>query len=49
MVRREMARGDDWQALVPEEIAEYITAEHLDERFRREFGLQALAIETIVK
>ncbi|MBN1976814.1 MAG: adenylyltransferase/cytidyltransferase family protein [Anaerolineae bacterium] len=49
MVRREMAQGDGWQALVPEEIADYITAKHLDERFRREFGLQALAMDTILK
>jgi nicotinamide-nucleotide adenylyltransferase len=49
MVRKEMARGDDWRALVPEEISDYITAGHLDERFRREFGLQTLAMDTIVK
>lgn len=48
MVRRAMARGDDWQALVPPEIANYITARHLDERFRREFGLQTLALDVIV-
>jgi nicotinamide-nucleotide adenylyltransferase len=49
MVRREMAQGDSWRALVPEEIADYIMAKRLDERFRREFGLQALAMDTIVK
>jgi nicotinamide-nucleotide adenylyltransferase len=49
MVRREMAQGDSWRALVPEEIVNYITANHLDERFRREFGLQTLAMDTIVK
>ena len=49
MVRKEMAQGDGWQALVLEEIAAYITANHLDERFRREFGLQTLAMDTIVK
>lgn len=49
MVRKEMARGDDWRALVPEEIVDYITAGHLDERFRHEFGLQTLAMDTIVK
>jgi nicotinamide-nucleotide adenylyltransferase len=48
LVRREMARGDGWQSLVPEAIAAYIRAGHLDERFRREFGLQTLAIETVV-
>jgi nicotinamide-nucleotide adenylyltransferase len=49
MVRKKMARGDEWRALVPEEIADYITVKHLDERFRREFGLQTLAMDTIVK
>jgi nicotinamide-nucleotide adenylyltransferase len=48
MVRREMARGDGWRALVPDRVAAYITARQLDERFRREFGLQTLAIETII-
>lgn len=45
MVRRAMARGVGWQALVPEEIAEYLTAKQLDERFRREFGLLTLAMD----
>ncbi len=49
MVRRAMARGDNWQALVPPEIAAYLSARQLDERFRREFGLQTLALETWVK
>ncbi|MBN1890805.1 MAG: hypothetical protein JW850_22610 [Thermoflexales bacterium] len=47
MVRREMARGDAWQSLVPPAVAEYITANKLDERFRREFGLQTLALDTL--
>lgn len=45
MVRRAMARGDDWQGLVPPEVAAYIKAQGLDERFRREFGLQTLALD----
>jgi len=49
LVRREMARGGRWQELVPEEVADYIAARHLDERFRQDFGLQTLALETIVK
>lgn len=49
MVRREMARGGNWRDLVPEEIADYITMNHLDERFRREFGLQTLALDTIIQ
>jgi nicotinamide-nucleotide adenylyltransferase len=47
MVRREMARGGGWQDMVPKEVASYIAAGRLDERFRREFGLQTLALDTI--
>jgi nicotinamide-nucleotide adenylyltransferase len=47
LVRREMARGDGWRELVPPEVADYITGRGLDERFRREFGLGTLALETI--
>jgi nicotinamide-nucleotide adenylyltransferase len=43
MVRQSIARGEDWQTLVPPEIAEYISIRKLDERIRREFGLQILA------
>ncbi|MBI1879004.1 MAG: hypothetical protein HYR94_12435 [Chloroflexi bacterium] len=48
MVRRAMARGDGWQNLVPPEIADYLTARQLDERFRREFGLQTLALDAML-
>jgi nicotinamide-nucleotide adenylyltransferase len=48
LVRREMARGDGWQELVPAEVAAYITAGGLDERFRREFGLETLARDTLL-
>ena len=47
MVRRQMARGDDWHDLVPKEVADHITARQLDERFRREFGLQTLALDAV--
>lgn len=47
MVRREMARGDGWLRMVPPAIGEYIRSRGLDERFRREFGLQTLAMETL--
>jgi nicotinamide-nucleotide adenylyltransferase len=47
LVRREMARGDGWQDLVPPEVAVYLTDRQLDERFRREFGLQTLALDAI--
>ncbi|MCJ7658319.1 MAG: hypothetical protein MUO67_04125 [Anaerolineales bacterium] len=49
MVRREMAHGDGWRQLVPDAVADYIAANQLDERFRREFGLQTLALDTIVE
>lgn len=49
MVRREMAQGGDWRSLVPDEIADYIAANQLDERFRREFGLQTLALDSVVQ
>jgi nicotinamide-nucleotide adenylyltransferase len=45
MVRQEMARGDGWQDLVPTDVADYITTRRLDVRFRREFGLQTLALD----
>jgi nicotinamide-nucleotide adenylyltransferase len=47
LVRKAMAQGDGWRALVPLEVAEYIQAKGLDRRFRHEFGLQTLALETI--
>ena len=46
-VRRAMARGEDWQHLVPHAVADYIRTNGLDKRFRREFGLQTLASETL--
>ena len=49
MVRWEMARGEGWRQLVPVEVADYIAVHQLDERFRREFGLQTLALDTIVE
>ena len=49
MVRKEMARGNGWRELVPDEVADYIVTRQLDDRFRREFGLEALAMDTVVK
>jgi nicotinamide-nucleotide adenylyltransferase len=49
MVRKAMARGDGWRELVPDEVADYIVDRQLDDRFRREFGLEALAMDTVVK
>ncbi|MFA6089434.1 MAG: hypothetical protein WC755_06225 [Candidatus Woesearchaeota archaeon] len=42
-VRVEMARNHNWQALVPEKVADYIMKNKLDDRFRKEFGLEVLA------
>jgi len=49
LVRYEMARGDGWTDLVPTEVAAYIRSRQLDARFRREFGLQTLALTTIME
>ncbi len=45
MVRRAMARGEDWERLVPPAVARYLTERGLVERFRREFGLATLALD----
>lgn len=49
LVRLEMARGGAWRDLVPPAVADYITAHGLDDRFRREFGLETLAMDTLVE
>jgi len=49
MVRDAMARGEDWLKMVPEEVGAYIVENRLDERFRREFGLQTLALSAIIQ
>lgn len=43
-VRRRLALGRDWQALVPPAVAEYLLGHGLVERFQREFGLATLAL-----
>ena len=43
-VRIEMAKGDAWKPLVPGEVAMYLENDGLVERFRREFGLETLAM-----
>jgi nicotinamide-nucleotide adenylyltransferase len=48
-VRRAMARGEAWEQLVPSVVAEYIKSNHLNVRFREEFGLQTLAMITVVE
>ena len=48
MVRAAMARGERWQAWVPDRVAEYIQSNGLDVRFRKEFGLETLAMATVI-
>lgn len=44
-VRGLMAKGDGWQDWVPPRVAQFIEENKLDERFRREFGLETLAMQ----
>lgn len=44
-VRRAMAKGEAWRAMVPPGVAEYILGHGIDARFRREFGLETLAAD----
>jgi nicotinamide-nucleotide adenylyltransferase len=44
-VRRAMAQGEGWKEMVPPDVADFIEAEGLDRRFRREFGLATLALD----
>jgi nicotinamide-nucleotide adenylyltransferase len=48
LVRGEMARGSGWRELVPKEVADYIATDRIDERFRREFGLETLALDAMI-
>jgi nicotinamide-nucleotide adenylyltransferase len=48
MLRRRLAAGESWEELVPPEIGDYLTKNHLDRRFRAEFGLQTLALDAII-
>ncbi|MBC8335752.1 MAG: adenylyltransferase/cytidyltransferase family protein [Anaerolineales bacterium] len=48
IVRRKMAQGNGWEELLPAEISKYLIENQLDQRFRREFGLSNLALDTIV-
>jgi nicotinamide-nucleotide adenylyltransferase len=45
-VRKAMARGEGWRELVPEAVADLIDERGLANRFRREFGLATLALDT---
>jgi nicotinamide-nucleotide adenylyltransferase len=45
-VRKAMARGEGWRELVPPTVAALIDEQRLAHRFRREFGLATLALDT---
>lgn len=45
MVRRRMARGEEWTELVPPVVARYLDERRLVDRFREEFGLATLALD----
>jgi len=44
MVRAAMARGEGWRALVPGSVERYLDESGLVARFRRDFGLETLAL-----
>ena len=45
MARVEIAKGtDEWKHYVPKEVADYLENSGLVERFRKEFGLETLAL-----
>ncbi len=48
MVRKAMAKGENWKNMVPEEIRLFIQNNHLDERFRLDFGLETLTLDTVI-
>lgn len=44
MVRTAMAQGSLWKPMVPAAVADYLERNGLVERFRKEFGLETLAV-----
>ncbi len=48
MVRQAMARGEDWTSMLPPSVAAYLNENNLVVRFRQEYGLETLALETII-
>jgi nicotinamide-nucleotide adenylyltransferase len=46
MVRRRMARGENWRALVPDGVAAFLDRRGLVDRFVREFGPTTIALDT---
>lgn len=49
MVRREIARGGRWKEMVPKNVAAYLEKNEIDKRFIQEFGLQTLALDSIIQ
>jgi len=46
MVRRRMARGENWRELVPADVAAFLDCRGLVDRFVREFGPETIALDT---
>jgi len=44
MVRQKMAIGNGWKNYVPDVVTDYIIANKLDERFRKEFGKEVILL-----
>ena len=47
-VRRRLARGLPVDDLLPPSVHDYLCTHQLDERFRQDYGLHTLALETII-
>ncbi len=48
MVRKKLAQGEGWEAMLPPEIVDFLREKELDRRFREKFGLDILALETYI-
>jgi nicotinamide-nucleotide adenylyltransferase len=43
IVRMEIARNENWERLVPEKVADFMKANGLDKRFRKDYGLEVIS------
>jgi nicotinamide mononucleotide adenylyltransferase len=48
-VRIAFAKGEPYQHLLPESVAAYLEKNNLIDRFRQQYGLETLALETIIQ
>jgi len=48
-VRIAFAKGEPYQHLLPESVAAYLENNNLIDRFRQQYGLETLALETIIQ